>query len=129
MEIRINKRWVIYSSRNNSGVILGRIPENKQDDPDLDVSKLGSANMYHYATVSGAVQGLLKRGVLDSDAKSFAELEQDLQRIAHDCQAAFSTEQMRVLHSESMRTLMAEYDAIKLELVKLKKEIAEKKKP
>ena len=85
--------------------------------------------MYHYATVSGAVQGLFKRGVLDSDAKSFAELEQDLQRIAHDCQAAFSTEQMRVLHSESMRMLMDEYDAIKLELVKLKKEIAEKKKP
>ena len=129
MEIRINKRWVIYSSRNSLGVILGRIHESKQDDPDLDVSKLGSANMYHYATVSGAVQGLFKRGVLDSDAKSFAELEQDLQRIAHDCQAAFSTEQMRVLHSESMRMLMDEYDAIKLELVKLKKEIAEKKKP
>lgn len=89
MEIRINKQWVIYTSKNGAGVILGKIPENKQDDPELDVNKLGGNNLHHYATVFGAVQGLFKYGVNDTDAKSFAELETKIERIAQECQSAF----------------------------------------
>lgn len=89
MEIRINKQWVIFTSKNGAGVILGKIPEHKQDDAELDVTKLGSSNHHHYATVFGAVQGLFKYGVNDTDARSFAELEAKIERIAHECQAAF----------------------------------------
>lgn len=89
MEIRINKQWVIYTSKNGAGVILGKIPENKQDEPDLDVTKLGGSNLHHYATVFGAVQGLFKYGVNDTDARSFAELEAKIERIAQECQSAF----------------------------------------
>lgn len=92
MEIRVNKQWVIYSSgksRNGGGVILGRIPEQKQDDLELDVSKLSSSNLYHYATVFGAVQGLFRYGVNDTDVKSLAELETEIKRIAQECQSAF----------------------------------------
>lgn len=89
MEIRINKQWVIYTSKNGAGVILGKIPENKQDDVELDVNKLGGNNLHHYATVFGAVQGLFKYGVNDTEAKSFAELEAKIERIAQECQSAF----------------------------------------
>lgn len=89
MEIRINPQWVIFTSKNGAGVILGKIPENKQDEVDLDVTKLGSQNHHHYATVFGAVQGLFKYGVNDTDARSFAELEAKIERIAQECQSAF----------------------------------------
>ncbi|MCK8640463.1 hypothetical protein M1L59_07030 [Acinetobacter schindleri] len=89
MEIRINKEWVIYSSKNESGIILGQIPE-KQQDTYVNADKF-SGRKYHYATVFGAIQGLFKYGLNSSDAKSFLELESEIKRIAELCEAAFHT--------------------------------------
>lgn len=87
MEIRVNKEWVIYSSANESGVILGRIPD-KQIDSFESANKF-AGRKYHYATVFGAIQGLFKMGVNTDEAKSFAELEAKIERIAQECQSAF----------------------------------------
>ena len=87
MEIRVNKEWVIYSSANESGIILGRIPD-KQIDSFESANKF-AGRKYHYATVFGAIQGLFKMGVNTDEAKSFAELEAKIERIAQECQSAF----------------------------------------
>ena len=113
MEIRINKQWVIYTAKNGSGVILGKIPEHKQDDAELDVTKLGGSNLYHYATVFGAVQGLFKYGVNDTDARSFAELEAKIERIAQECQSAFIKSQSAPVVPEGF-VLVGQKDLLEL---------------
>ncbi|EMF0780310.1 hypothetical protein [Acinetobacter baumannii] len=87
MEIRISKEWVIYSSKNDAGIILGQIPE-KQQDSYVNADKF-AGRKYHYATVFGAVQGLFKYGLNNSEAKSFLELESEIKRIAELCEKAF----------------------------------------
>ena len=116
MEIRLNKEWVIYSSKNDAGIILGQIPE-KQQDGYVNADKF-AGRKYHYATIFGAVQGAFKYGVNSSDATSFFELEKTIERIAQECQSAFSTEQLRVLQSEQVQDLKAEIEMLKAQLKK-----------
>ena len=116
MEIRLNKEWVIYSSKNDAGIILGQIPEKRQDGY-VNADKF-AGRKYHYATIFGAVQGAFKYGVNSSDATSFFELEKTIERIAQECQSAFSTEQLRVLQSEQVQDLKAEIEMLKAQLKK-----------
>ena len=116
MEIRLNKEWVIYSSKNDAGIILGQIPE-KQQDGYVNADKF-AGRKYHYATIFGAVQGAFKYGVNSSDATSFFELEKTIERIAQECQSAFSTEQLKVLQSEQVQGLQAEIEILKAQLKK-----------
>lgn len=116
MEIRLNKEWVIFSSANESGVILGRIPDKKIDS--FESANKFDGRKYHYATVFGAIQGLFKMGVNTDEAKSFAELEVKIERIAQECQSAFSTEQLKVLQSEQVQDLKAEIEMLKAQLKK-----------
>lgn len=119
MEIRLNKEWVIYSSANESGIILGQIPE-KQQDSYVNSNKF-SGRKYHYSTIFGAVQGAFKYGLNSSDAHSFLELEETIERIAKECQTVFTTEQLNVLQSEKVKELQSEIEALK---VQLKKKVA-----
>jgi len=79
MEIRIGKEWVIYSAKNDIGIILAKIPKQKQE-VEFDPSKLSMK--YHYSTVFGAIQGVFKYGIVDSDAENFLQLESEIKRIA-----------------------------------------------
>ena len=116
MEIRLNKEWVIYSSKNDAGIILGQIPE-KQQDGYVNADKF-AGRKYHYASIFGAVQGAFKYGVNSSDATSFFELEKTIERIAQECQSAFTSEQLKVLQSERVQSLQAEIEILKAQLKK-----------
>ncbi|MEG2263312.1 MAG: hypothetical protein RSA22_07660 [Acinetobacter sp.] len=116
MEIRLNKEWVIYSSKNDAGIILGQIPE-KQQDGYVNADKF-AGRKYYYATIFGAAQGAFKYGVNNADATSFLEVEKTIERIAQECQSAFSTEQLKVLQSEQVQDLKAEIEILKAQLKK-----------
>lgn len=116
MEIRLNKEWMIYSSKNDAGIILGQIPE-KQQDGYVSTDKF-AGRKYHYATIFGAVHGAFKYGVNGSNATSFVELEKTIERIAQECQNAFTTEQLKALHLEQVQSLQAEIEALKAQLKK-----------
>lgn len=116
MEIRLNKEWVIYSSKNDAGIILGQIPE-KQQEGYVNADKF-AGRKYHYATIFGAVQGAFKYGVNNSNAASFLEIEKTIERIAQECQSAFTTKQLMVLHSEQVQSLQAEIEALKAQCKK-----------
>lgn len=90
MNIRINKEWVLASSGNAMNVVLAKIPLEKQEAEDIDAMKL--SQKYFYSSIFGAINGLFKYGVIDSDAKSFLSLEGDIQRIAKACEDAFLKE-------------------------------------
>ena len=89
MQIIIGKEWVIYSTKNACGIILAKIPKDKIGQ-DLDVSKISATAKYHYSTVFGAINGLFKYGIADSEAKSLLELEKDIQRLANQCEKVFN---------------------------------------
>ena len=87
MQINIGKNWVIYGLKNAHGIILAKVPEDKQGT-DFDPTKLSMK--YYYSTVFGAIQGAFKYGAIDSDAKSFLELENVINSIAQQCESAFN---------------------------------------
>lgn len=88
MEIRIGKEWVIYTSKNGSNIILAKVPEQLQDSEDpIDPLKIGQK--YYYSTIFGAIQGVFKLGIHDSEARSFLDLEQEIMRVAQLCESAF----------------------------------------
>lgn len=87
MEIRIGEEWVIYTSKNGSNIILAKVPEQLQDSKDpIDPMKIGQK--YYYSTIFGAIQGVFKLGIHDSEARTFLELEQEIMRIAQLCENA-----------------------------------------
>lgn len=116
MEIRLNKEWVVFSSKNESGIVLGQIPK-KQQESYVSADKF-TGRKYFYATVFGAIQGAFKYGVNSADAESFLELEKTVERIAQECQSAFTSEQLKVLNDEKVQTLQAEIKMLKEQLKK-----------
>lgn len=88
MEIRIGKEWVIFTSKNGSNIILAKVPEQLQDSEDpIDPLKIGQK--YYYSTIFGAIQGVFKLGIHNSEARSFLDLEQEIMRVAQLCESAF----------------------------------------
>lgn len=90
MQIRINKEWVIFSSKNALGILLAKIPEKMQEADTLDTSKISNSSIKHYSTVAGAIKGLFKYAVIDTDIKSLSEFEDRVERLASECTLAFS---------------------------------------
>lgn len=86
MNIQIGESWVISSAGNNSGLVLGKIPKNKEGQ-EIDATKC--SQRFYYSTIFGAIQGLFKQGIIDSEAQSFLELEETIKVIANQCEIAF----------------------------------------
>lgn len=88
MEIRIGKEWVIQSSGNAMNIILAKVPQDLQDSTD-PIDPIRLSQKFYYSTIFGAITGVFKLGIADSEARTFQDLEKDIHRIAKECQKAF----------------------------------------
>lgn len=84
LNIQINEDYKITSTEDGKNVMIEK-QIYKEDDLGLDLEPTGRYKVDGYfGSVPAAVRGLIKRGLNNSEATSFDELIEDMDRIEKD---------------------------------------------
>lgn len=119
MEVRLAQNYIIYGSANSSNFVVSKILD--KDYTDIPLDKLRLSTKQYYSTIFGALQGLHKRVILESNATSFLELEKVIEKLSIDCQVAFNKANADFGYLKQIEELTQRCNTLQAEVSKLKK--------